>query len=58
MVANGTIGGRDMRKVVLRLASIAALAAGAALTGARVEAMPIAAPNAMHAEGLGLSEPA
>jgi hypothetical protein len=58
MDANTTIGGGDMRKVVLRLASIAALAAAVASTGGRVEAMPIAAPNAMHAKGLGLSQPA
>ena len=47
--------GRDMRKLVLRLASIAVLTAGAVLADARVdvEAMPVAASRALHAERLG-----
>jgi hypothetical protein len=47
--------GRDMRKLVLRLASIAVLTAGAVLADARVdvEAMPVAASRALHAERFG-----
>ena len=46
-----------MRKPVLRFAIIAALAASAMLAIPRVEAVPIAALRAVHADGLALTEP-
>jgi hypothetical protein len=47
-----------MRKFVLRLAGIAVLAAAATLAGGGAEAMPVAAPRAVHAGGLALTQPA
>ena len=46
-----------MRKLVLRLAIIAVVAS-ATLAIPRVEAVPIAALRAVHADGLALTEPA
>ena len=47
-----------MRKLASRRASVAALAAATILAGGHVEAVPIAAPHAVHADGLAVIEPA
>ncbi len=47
-----------MRALVLRLASVAALTAGMTLASGWVEAMPLAAPEAMQADRLAAAEPA
>jgi hypothetical protein len=47
-----------MSKLASRLAIVAALAAGPISASVHVDAMPIATPHAVHADGLALTEPA
>jgi hypothetical protein len=47
-----------MRKLVLRLAIAAALAASATLASGPAEALPIAAPHAVRTDGLAVTGPA
>jgi hypothetical protein len=51
-------GEEAMGKLVLRLATIAALAASATVASGRVEAAPIAAPNVIDSSSFALTQPA